>query len=86
MVRVPEASWAFDVEVLEKVEAAGATEVEVVDECGREWRSPLAYILERGEPLDRGHGKQVALPLRLWSFLPADSAARQLALFGAAAP
>jgi len=80
MVRVPESAWAFDAEVLERVSAAGATEVEVIDQDGRRWWTSLSYLLERGEPLDRGHGRQIALPLRLWSFLPADSAARQLRL------
>ena len=86
LLRVPTEAWAFDRAVLDKAEAAGATLVEVVDEAGRVWRTPLVYLLERGESLDRGHGRQTYLALRLWSFLPADSAARQLALAGEARP
>jgi len=80
LVRVPEESWSFDAAVLAKAQAAGAAEVQVIDEVGCKWWTSLSYLMERGEPLDRGHGKQVALPLRFWSFLPADSAARQLRL------
>ena len=52
----------------------------MIDEEGRKWWTSLSCLLERGQPLDRGHGKQVGLPLRFWSFLPADSVARQLRL------
>ena len=84
-LRLPEPSWAFDREVLRRAQVTGVTRVEVRDEVGRVWWSALAYLRECGEAFDRGHGKQIRLPLRLWSFLPADSAARQLGLFAEAA-
>ena len=70
LLRVPEEAWAFDAQALSEAEAAGATRVEVVDERGRVWWTALRYLRERGEPLDRRHGRQIALPLRLWSFDP----------------
>lgn len=82
LLHLPEPSWAFDVAVLKKAEAAGATRVEVHDESGCVWWCDLPYLLKRGELLDRGHGRQVALPLHLWSFLPTENAARQAILSG----
>ena len=78
MLRLPEEARAFDLQVLREAEAAGVRQVEVEDERGRLWWVPLAHLLTHGQRFDRGWGEQLALPLRSWSFLPADTAARAL--------
>lgn len=84
-LRFPELSWAFDREVLRRAKDLGVVRVEVRDETGRVWRTSLAHLLECGVEFDRGHGRQLRLPLRLWSFQPADTPARQVSLFEASA-
>ncbi len=82
MLRLPEPSWAVDEEKLLEAQAAGATRVEVHDECGRCWWTPLAHFLSHGKRFNRGHGWQVRLRLSEWSFLPTDSVSKeQLGLF-----
>jgi hypothetical protein len=82
MLRLPEPSWAVDEEKLHEAQAEGADRVEIHDEAGRVWWTSVAYFLSRGQRFDRGWGAQVRLPVSHFSFLPPDTAARQLALFG----
>ncbi len=82
MLRLPEPSWAVDEEKLHEAQAEGADRVEIHDEAGRVWWTSIAYFLSRGQRFDRGWGAQVRLPVSHFSFLPPDTAARQLALFG----
>jgi hypothetical protein len=70
LLRVPEEGWAVDAAVLAQGEAAGAVQVEVLDERGRRWWCSMADFARFGQRLDRGHGEQVLLPLRWWSFHP----------------
>jgi len=69
----PEPAWGIDAGVLAEAQARGAGTVEVVDrETGNTWWSPIGYMLARGTRLDRGFGRQVALPLTHWSFMPGE--------------
>ena len=70
LLKFPEESWGVDEDAVLRAQAAGATRVEIADERGARWWVRLAYFLEVGDPFDRGHGRQVRLPLRLWSFHP----------------
>ena len=66
MLRRPPA-WAFDLETLDQAEQAGARWVRVRDaETGREYEAAIAYIRAKGFDVNRGHGRQVALPLGEW--------------------
>ncbi len=58
---------AFDAVILEAAERDGAVFVEVLDrDSGATYRAPMADLRAKGFPFDRGHGKQVALPLACW--------------------
>lgn len=75
-LRVPPAI-CFDAETLGHAEAAGATRVAVVDER-REWRVCAMEVLRaKSFELDRGHGRQVALPMQWWR--PGERSALALA-------
>lgn len=55
---------AFDVEVLDKAERAGAHGVEIFDdETGKSYRARIETIRKRGFKLNRGFGDQIALSL-----------------------
>jgi hypothetical protein len=70
---------AFDVGSLRQAENAGASQVDVFDEdTGKHWRAALTVIWEHGREFDRGHGRQIYLPLDLWNQQPP---ARQASLF-----
>jgi len=67
MLRRPP-GWAVDEGVLAKAEAAGAELVVVRDsESGVVYHTPLARFIADGFPLERGHGRQRALPLAAWT-------------------
>jgi hypothetical protein len=58
---------AFDADILEAAERAGAVRVEVRDrETGITYRSTLADFWTHGVKLDRGFGLQVCLPFGFW--------------------
>lgn len=76
-------AWALDVESLRDAERAGAVRVELRDRETRViWRATIATIRKLGQPIDRGFGAQIALPLAYWSASrPGDaSAADQMSL------
>ncbi len=64
-LRFPPA-WCIDRHHLERLEALGAAGVRLIDEKGTEWRATTAAFERFGIPLERGHGRQVALPLAKW--------------------
>lgn len=67
MLRRPPA-WAVDEAVLAEAQAAGAEVVLVRDsESGAVYHAPLARFARDGFPLQRGHGRQRALPLAAWT-------------------
>ncbi len=75
------AGIAFDVDHLEKSEAAGRLRVVVTDrETGIVYRAPLAAFWQHGVRIDRGYGPQVALPFAYWQ-RQTPGAPVQLALF-----
>lgn len=58
---------AFDISSLKAAWEAGARIVEVRDkDTRRVYRADIAYIRENGFCFDRGHGKQIGLPLYEW--------------------
>lgn len=66
-LRHPEAI-AFDVGSLRQAQQAGARTVKVIDaESGKVYKAFLSTIWAKGFELDRGYGKQIALPLSEWS-------------------
>jgi hypothetical protein len=75
---------AFDTCSLEAAQRAGAEKVIVKDkESGVSFRAQISYILEKGFPVNRGFGEQIALPLA--GFIrsrPGDMVGEQLKLFG----
>ena len=77
LLRFPHEAWAIQVPALEEAEALGVERVEVHDpRTGRLWWCELADFARFGVPFDRGHGLQVALALKFWSFLPSVPADR----------
>jgi len=71
---------AFDMVSLREAWEAGARAVDVHDvETGRHYMAGLDVIRRLGFELDRGFGRQVALPLERWT-VSGGRAARQLAL------
>lgn len=72
---------AFDVASLEAAQKAGARRVEVEDaETGRVFIAEIARIWRDGFTFDRGHGRQIALPIGRFRVEAGD--ARQLAFEG----
>jgi len=73
---------AFDVGSLHAAAAAGARYVCVTDtDSGREYRLPLSVVWAKGFTFDRGHGKQIGVPIGEWNRRPEPA---QLSLFGGA--
>lgn len=71
LLRVPCEAWAVQASALREAELLGVERVEVHDpRAGRLWWCRLADFARFGVPFERGHGPQVALALRFFSFLP----------------
>jgi|GEM_PF-5645133 len=70
MLRLPRPAWALDAGALRDAEAAGCEWVRIITDAGP-WEAPLRLWRDRGIPLDRGHGAQVALPVDAWPVTPA---------------
>ena len=67
MLRNPRA-WALDTQSLLDAERLGARVVAITDtETGRTFSASVALIRWRGFTFDRGHGRQIALPLGFWT-------------------
>lgn len=83
MLKRPPA-WGWDAEILETAEQQGARYTTITDsESGKIYRATLADFWRHGLSIDRGHGRQVMLPLCFWQVTrPGELAAVQLDLFG----
>jgi hypothetical protein len=58
---------AFDIDSLHAAQRAGAVFVQVLDgDSNRTYIQRIETILEKGLAVNRGFGKQIALPLKLW--------------------
>jgi len=67
MLTTPPA-WAVDSLALAEAERAGCRFVLVEERAsGRAWCAVLSEFRAHSFVLDRGHGRQVALPLRWWA-------------------
>ncbi len=79
MLRQPR-GWAFDAAILEAAKRDGAVAAEVRDlETGLVYWASLSAFDRWGVRFDRGHGRQICLPLDRWQVEPAG--ARQPLLF-----
>ncbi len=59
--------WAWDESVLIKAEELGGTEAEITDiETGTRYITNLSLFHVHGILINRGHGKQIALPIAYW--------------------
>jgi hypothetical protein len=81
-LRTPPA-WAADADHLAELVRAGGAGVAIVDEVFTEWTATVDDFERFGFPFDRGHGKQIALPLARWKVQRLGEA-WQLSLFGGA--
>jgi len=82
LVRFPKPSLAVPVDVLLEAERRGVRWLLLTDEHGRQFRTPLdAFWQPPSFELDRGFGKQRALPLAAMSDLDAPEQAQQASLF-----
>jgi hypothetical protein len=67
MLREPK-GWGFDLGSIESVRNLGAETVEIHDtETDTVYSASIARIQQKGFRFDRGHGLQIALPLKFWS-------------------
>lgn len=58
---------AFDISTIDDAEAAGATQVVVLDsETGISFRTSMEVLRAKSFRLDRRYGQQIALPLTYW--------------------
>ncbi len=75
-------AWALDVQSLADAERLGARSVQITDaETGIVYTAPIALIRAKGFVFDRGHGRQIALPLAEWQVhRPGEPVAQQLPL------
>jgi len=76
--------WASDIDSLLQAERLGARWVHITDiETGNCYRATIEQIRRYGFTFDRGHGRQIGLPLDRWTVTrPGEPAAAQLPLFG----
>jgi hypothetical protein len=66
-LRVPPAI-AFDIDSLKRASEAGAHYVRVIDtDSNRVYVAPISAIWQKGIQVDRGYGRQIALPLKYWN-------------------
>lgn len=72
MLRLPRPAWALDAGALRDAAAHGCAAVRIVTAAGA-WEAPLRAWRDRGIPVNRGHGPQVALALDAadWTLTPA---------------
>ena len=64
---------AFDVKSIEKAERYGAKRILVFDTHKREtYTATIDQIYKKGMDVNRGFGKQIALPLSYWKIESAD--------------
>lgn len=75
-------AWALDVQSLADAEGAGAVRVSLQDvDTGLYHEAEISHIRRHGFVFDRGHGRQIALPLDKWQIRrPGETQARQLSL------
>ena len=67
MLRHPPA-WAISIEALLQAEELGAKSVRVCDtESGHTYTASVDLVRRKGFTFDRGHGRQVGLPLEYWA-------------------
>lgn len=59
-------AWAIDIGVLEKAREMGAQMAVFTDADGIQWRACLDLFYSKGFKLNRGFGRQRALPLQHW--------------------
>lgn len=82
LVRYPKPSLAVPADVLLEAERRGVRWLLLTDEHGRQFRAPLdAFWKPPAFDIDRGYGKQRALPLDAFSDLDAPEQPRQASLF-----
>ncbi|GIV69346.1 hypothetical protein [Caldilinea sp.] len=85
MLRSPR-GWAVDDGILRQARELGAVRVRIIDtETGANYTADIAAFDAHGVPVDRGYGKQTALPLRYWR-QQAGNANPQAAAVGMAQP
>ena len=71
--------WAIDTYALSVARTLGAVGVRIEDtETGKTYRADLTTIDAHGWPFDRGHGRQIALPLHYWQLQGEPTAAEAL--------
>jgi hypothetical protein len=59
---------AFDVTVIEDAKRLGADRLRVTDtDTGQHYHATMKAVEQKGISIDRGHGRQVVLPMRYWS-------------------
>ena len=64
-LRVPPA-WALDVDHIEALRDAGGSTVLLTDDSGEVWSATLEDFDRKAITLNRGFGRQLALPLAHW--------------------
>ncbi len=68
----------FDVYALEQAQQAGAVMVQVYDKETRiTYRASMQQVWELGVKLNRGYGRQIALPLSLWEKYPSGQRSQE---------
>ena len=73
MLKVPR-GWAQDESIIKILELAGVQIIEIVDsDSGLVFIAPLSEFREHGVIIDRGFGRQLALPLQYWQTRPGQS-------------
>ena len=66
-LRTPEA-WAFDECIIDAAEKAGATKIAIVtSDTNKRFTSSMDNFRAKALSLSRGHGKQLALPVKNWA-------------------
>lgn len=74
MLRKPP-GWATDAAHIDELRRLGGAGIRLKMRSGETLQATLAVIDKHGFPFDRGHSRQIVLPLKFWGTKGADGAA-----------
>ena len=79
MLRTPP-SWSFDKNIIEDAYSNGATDIRIeTTDTNKVYKSSIKNFIDKAISLDRGFGRQVALPIIDWTTITPEG--NQMSLF-----
>tara|TARA_R100001244_G_C5140014_1_gene127664 strand:+ start:129 stop:461 length:333 start_codon:yes stop_codon:yes gene_type:complete len=73
-------SWSFDRNIIDDAYANGATDIRIeTTDTNKVYKSSIKNFIDKAIALDRGFGRQVALPIEDWTTITPEG--KQMSLF-----